>query len=446
MSFPRLLQLIFALAFIEVTTAAVSCYFSYYNSVEFQCTLSSYNQLSEHEPLEQYDYEDYRPYLTSLYKSGSQISYIPIGFFQTFYKVKRVFIENAGLKEITQNSFRKGAQITSISLRNNLLNSLPADAFIDCLYLSQLYLDNNQLSSFDIQPGLPKLQEVTLRYNRITALNKNIFAILPDLTRLDLTGNNCASRDFRTSNGMSLDTITKLELTTCSFNWRNLVAATTTPRTPASSPTLRECKYSIHPVYGYTCVFNRVTFKDDYNDFFQISGTHLPGKTDADVTGVYFTRSSLLIVPTMVFRKFRNLAYLDISFSGIVTADTNTIDYCGNLRFLNAEYNDIQKITESFLSSCRYLENVNLDYNLITSISSGNSFLKRSAFLNKVSLIGNNCVDQEFADPNLCANFQTIFDRPLRSCLINYVLGSDAPVAIRRNVIIPEEAETLAIE
>lgn len=249
--FYSLLQVLFAIDLVRAATATVSCYFSFYNSVEFKCTISSVNTLSENDQLVSLDYEDYRPYLTSLFSSESEISHIPTGFFKLFYNAKSVYFASSHLKQVTKNSFRNGFNILTINLYNNELTSLPADAFSDCQSLTQLYLDHNKLSVFDVQPGLPKLTELVLSYNKINARNPEVFQKLPQLVRLDLGGNICTSSNFRKINAQTLENIAKFELVTCSFNWKNMVV--TTPAPPSMPTSSRECKFPNHPTYGYTC-------------------------------------------------------------------------------------------------------------------------------------------------------------------------------------------------
>lgn len=130
-----------------------------------------------------------------------------------------------------------------------------------------------------------------------------------------------------------------------------------------------------------TLVLARVAFNGDYFDNFVVSGKHLSGKSDLDVTGVLFIRSKLSKVPNHIFKKFQNLLYLDISYAGISRADSRTIENCGSLRYLDASFNDISRVAETFLSSCKNLIIVNLDSNLITSVSPCSSFFKRQPFL-----------------------------------------------------------------
>jgi len=81
--------------------------------------------------------------------------------------------------------------LMSLNLRNNLINTLPSQAFVPLRNLEFLDLDSNQLSDIppDVFNGLRNLQDLFLYRNRLTSLKSEWFNTLENLRRLRLEYN-----------------------------------------------------------------------------------------------------------------------------------------------------------------------------------------------------------------------------------------------------------------
>lgn len=81
--------------------------------------------------------------------------------------------------------------LTSLNLRNNLINALPSQAFVLLNNLEFLDLDTNQLSDIPSNAfnGLQSLQDLVLYRNRLTSLRPEWFSTLTNLQRLRLEYN-----------------------------------------------------------------------------------------------------------------------------------------------------------------------------------------------------------------------------------------------------------------
>lgn len=485
---------------IQFASAFVKCNFKYFPGPEYECQLTSSNMTSENEVLENYEnFEDLRPYLISVTNAQYRISYIPVGFFSLFYNVKRVFIEgsNSQIQEITENTFKNGSKIEIIQIpRSSFITSLPAYAFSDCESLTYLQMEqgkisqidanaffgatnlktlilySNQLKSLDVVGPLPKLLTLNLSYNKINSIQPDFFSAMSNLTYLDMRGNICVNVDRGTSGNQTMESIAKIHLFSCFFNWNSQVTTTSTAASttlnstntptrttlePTSTPVVttmtstitnstittqssttplpvNECKFSNNSIYGYTCTLSRITFSNESSNF-ELAGHHLAGKNDNDVVSVVFLRSNIAKVPQIIFNQFKNLTHLDISITNLKEADENTFGNCGNLKYLDASDNDIEVIKEGFLRNCKHLRYVWLENNLISSISPWNILIKGADNLKFLSLRNNLCSDESFTDPNFIAAYENSHAQPLRLCLENYLSAEVFAVAPLRQLV-----------
>lgn len=120
------------------------------------------------------------------------------------------------------------------------------------------------------------------------------------------------------------------------------------------------------------------------NDFRNINGTHLAGKSDADVLVLYrsYNEDSLsLNVPSIICEKFKNLQEIDLSRVGVeMKIEEETFKNCRNLTFLNLSFNKISTFHENSFTENLNLERLYLDFNQL-------AFLNENLFINQHKLL-----------------------------------------------------------
>jgi Leucine-rich repeat (LRR) protein len=128
------------------------------------------------------------------------------------------------------------------------------------------------------------------------------------------------------------------------------------------------CLYYQNPEYGYTCnliIFNTVGF----DNFESINGTHLEGKTDADVLAVVIFDGETANIPRILCNRFKNVEHIDLEISFITTLTEDNFVECPNLVHLNLWQNYITEVPENIFRNNPRLRYVDFDLNRLTNIS-----------------------------------------------------------------------------
>lgn len=134
-----------------------------------------------------------------------QTSYIPKRISVYFPSILFMEITDAGLKFIAKEDFVGLDKMTSLSLKNNVIESIPADAFSKMPELETLYLDGNRLEIIEnnVFKFNGKLEFITLNDNNIKYIGYKTFQHLNALSKVFLNNNNCidfiyeAGSDFK---------------------------------------------------------------------------------------------------------------------------------------------------------------------------------------------------------------------------------------------------------
>lgn len=108
-----------------------------------------------------------------------------------------------------------------------------------------------------------------------------------------------------------------------------------------------------------------------YNNFTDIDGIHLDGRTDDDVE--YIASVPLLSrsinVPSIICNKFLNVNFIYLNLIGLERIDGNTFDSCKNLRQLALHNNLITILPDNVFDHLTNLEILALSGNKLTNIS-----------------------------------------------------------------------------
>lgn len=126
-----------------------------------------------------------------------------------------------------------------------------------------------------------------------------------------------------------------------------------------------QCKFVIDRYYGYTCLAEYIHFDND-TEISQIIGFHKSGHTDDDVVGVRFEQSKIYDIPSKLFKEFKYLDTLNISFSEM--KKISPLKNCENLRKLIVTNNEISELQTNSFKICGNLEELWLQENKLINI------------------------------------------------------------------------------
>lgn len=128
------------------------------------------------------------------------------------------------------------------------------------------------------------------------------------------------------------------------------------------------CYYVEYPNPGdYSCILNIVN--PSGHEFAEITGNHLSGMTNTDVTGLEAAGQSSRIIPAIFCDEFTNLQLLDIHSSEIQRLTADSFRNCRNLRTIMLNNNQISTIGGDVLSGLESLEHFEVQLNLIHTVA-----------------------------------------------------------------------------
>lgn len=143
------------------------------------------------------------------------------------------------------------------------------------------------------------------------------------------------------------------------------------------------CTYELHTIYGCNLINQTIRFESDMST---VTGTHLPGFNDDNVTRLIAIQSTIVeIFPSTLIDKFFNLEsviLINVQMKGF----TNTINFCRSLTGIMLTFNDIASLPRYIFQNCDQLTDLVLNYNRISFIDApafiGLTKLKRLSLMN----------------------------------------------------------------
>jgi Leucine-rich repeat (LRR) protein len=187
---------------------------------------------------------------------------------------------------------------------------------------------------------------------------------------------------------------------------------------------------------NYICYIRNVLVEN--SETTEISGSHLPEKTDNDVSTVIFINSTLKEIPQKIFLKFQKLQTLNVestgltvikklescnnlenfiaSYNQISALETKLFENCINLKFLDLHYNKIQKLRGNVFESNTKLEEIDFSRNEINDIEPC-GFLRNQPEFRSINLYENQCVHANIRVWN--GDFSEM-ERLLNPCFISW--------------------------
>ena len=323
----------------------------------------------------------------------SSIVSVPADILNKFRNLNNLELRSANIETISSNAFNNCNGLQNLVLDRNRISLLPNKVFEKCINLIYLGFYANSITTIEISAfsGLSKLEQLDISYNKITQLEFN-FVDLPELIYFSFPNNEVVA--------VKTDFHTNLKSIQFLYGGSNVCIDETLFISPTSKSvaSLLEkcyqnyqdiqkekavklfCKYYLDKDYGYACVISNVTSMLE-TDVFDISGTHLIGKTDENVNLVLVQSSNFVRIPSEIFTKYPALIYLSLSNVGVATLNENSFKNAKNLKTIWLNRNKITKLPGLLFKETPKLEQLMLIQNQISEINvnafSGTSNLLR---------------------------------------------------------------------
>lgn len=119
------------------------------------------------------------------------------------------------------------------------------------------------------------------------------------------------------------------------------------------------CRY-FEDHFGYNCELI-IQNPNEFNNFTEIGGEHMDGKSDSDVKGVSVHRSITTNIPAIICEKFNNIQRARFESSGIERIDDYSFNQCTNLTNLKIMYTMVKRIDKNAFKENSALESLSID-------------------------------------------------------------------------------------
>lgn len=118
----------------------------------------------------------------------------------------------------------------------------------------------------------------------------------------------------------------------------------------------------------YSCKLS-IYNENHFNNFTEIKGTHLSGRSNDLVKRIY--RDQMFItanIPTIMCKQFPNLELIELTPSKIQILDENSFFYCKKVVTITVHYNEITQVGPNTFSNCQSLTHLNINHNKISQL------------------------------------------------------------------------------
>ncbi|KAG5677756.1 hypothetical protein PVAND_007487 [Polypedilum vanderplanki] len=262
--------------------------------------------------------------LTTLYRLSlvrNNIIEIDEKAFINLNKLQVLYLDFNEIQELALNIFKPLKRLNLLSLNNNLLVRIDKELFDSFEKLAYIEIRNNRLKHIDFFAKLPKLVQLDLSFNQISAIEQ--FDVLENIKEINLLGNICVSKIIK-SNFSN-------ELGVCFQNYQ-----------------IPMCKFYIDKK-GYTCDVIAETIKNPN----LIINHHVVGYNNDDVQILKVNKIIENFSLSLLLEKFEYLNEIYIYKSKVFDLLEQNI-----LKTIDYRYIRYQIIKHNIFSSCHELENL----------------------------------------------------------------------------------------
>lgn len=198
----------------------------------YACVINHAKMISEEETITTNLERNLNPSeeVTSMeYNMDNELKFIPNSIFETFPRMKLLFIADAKLDNLKSVYFKNAKYLKFLRISHNNIKELDDNLFVEAPNLVNINLEQNQIEIIHrfAFSGLPKVYGIYLASNKIKFLPFNTFDGLPSLQVLNLQFNTCINVHFGHQFKAIIDPI-KIEIEIwkdCSqdFNYKDII-------------------------------------------------------------------------------------------------------------------------------------------------------------------------------------------------------------------------------
>ncbi|XP_070497778.1 uncharacterized protein [Chironomus tepperi] len=276
---------------------------------------------------------------------------IPATAFDSLTNLRMLEMAQCSLTTLNPAWFRNLRRLTTLRLSNNNIGELQDGIFDTLQNLDSISLDFNNLrkvSADAFGASLSSVRSIFAERNRIRAFDARIIQESTSLEWLALRDNVCTDETFSNIQ-FDRDQIVN-RLYTCTSNF---------------GPESLRCLF-YDPADTYTCslrIFNPLG-RDNFED---VEGDHMTGRTDDDVRAMYIYEGKTLNIPSIICDKFPNIEALDFIHDEIEYLEESSFRNCRNLRRVYVYDNAIESIPANLFRNNPLLEELSLGHNRLTA-------------------------------------------------------------------------------
>ncbi|CAG9811907.1 unnamed protein product [Chironomus riparius] len=289
--------------------------------------------------------------LQTLHLGSNPLWNIPATAFDSLVNLLLLNLSRCSLASLNPSWFRNLRNIMTLSIHHNNIDEFPDGVFDSLESLFSISFNDNNLrkvSADAFGSSLSSINSITADRNRIRAFDLRIVSEASNLNWLFLRDNICTQEDFMNIQ-VDRDFVIN-RLYTCASNF---------------GPESIRCLF-YQPGEQYTCslrIFNPL----GRNNFEDVEGDHMTGRTDEDVRIMYINEGKTLNIPSIICEKFPNLESMDFLHDEIEYLEESSFGNCRNLRRIYVYDNEIESIPQGLFRNNPLLEELSLGHNRLTA-------------------------------------------------------------------------------
>lgn len=263
-------------------------------------------------------------------------------------------MSRTGISSLSPSWFTTLSSLRAFYSVNNEITELVNGTFNSLPNLRELYLNANRIRvipSGAFGPSARNLRTFYISDNRINNVDPYWLNDAENLEYLLLAGNLCTDQDFLNVPLMRWRIFEELQQ--CIDNYM--------------LPSWVQCRYENIGIYSCTLMTHN---PNGANDFTEVTGEHLTGQTNTDVTQVVAFFSNTRIIPTILCQQFTNLITMVFQNSNLEDLSEESFTHCANLEQLSLHSNWIETISDFTFRGAPNLRSIDIGINRIATLSS----------------------------------------------------------------------------